>query len=476
MNPRSSFISVLALLQFACNPMPNPPASATSGPALTTAPLNPAELDSIIRKVVTDKKLIGLTVGVMQNGNVVLAKGYGTRTLKPGDSVTASTLFAIGSVTKEFTCTTALLLAQDGKLSMQDKVAKYFPRLTRAADITLLDLGQHVTGYRDYYPLDFVDREMQKPTPADSIIVEYAARPLDFEPGSRWSYSNTNFLILGRAIEIAGGKPVQQQFAERIFGPLGMDHTKYELPRNDPNAASGYTTFALGAAFPALPEADGWVGAAGAIWSTPTDLMKWDLGLMDGKVLAKESYRLLTTPRTLTDSRSTGYGCGLSANINGETIILSHGGAVSGFVATNIFVPATRSAVVVMSNADGAATGAITDAIVPRLVPRVTVPKIEGSPALAAATTLLQQIIDGKVDRTTLGDDYNAHLTPALAEAARASLRKEGAVTGLRLLRTVERGGMEVAVVAFKAGATDARALMYRSPDGKIQEFLITRQ
>src|SRR5262245_1821175 len=120
--------------------------------------LNVSELDDLITRMVREKHLVGLSVGVMRHGKVVLAKGYGVRSLATNDPVTPETLFAIGSITKQFTCAALLLLAEEGKLSLDDHVAKYDARLTRAADITLLDLGQHVSGYHDYYPLDFVDR------------------------------------------------------------------------------------------------------------------------------------------------------------------------------------------------------------------------------------------------------------------------------------------------------------------------------
>src|SRR5690349_18076183 len=131
-----------------------------------------AQIDSIVRRAVAEKGIVGLSVGVMQNGRVILAKGYGVRDRATKDSVTPRTMFAIGSVTKQFTCSLLLMLAESHQLSLSDPVSKYYPRLTRAKDITLLDLGGHLSGYRDYYPLDFVDREMQKPEPADAIINE----------------------------------------------------------------------------------------------------------------------------------------------------------------------------------------------------------------------------------------------------------------------------------------------------------------
>ena len=116
-----------------------------------------AQLDSVVRKAVAEKHIVGLSVGVMQNGRVILAKGYGVRDMATKDSVTPQTMFAIGSVTKQFTCSALLMLAEQKRLSLTDPVAKYYPNLTRAKDITLLDLGGHLSGYRDYYPLDFVE-------------------------------------------------------------------------------------------------------------------------------------------------------------------------------------------------------------------------------------------------------------------------------------------------------------------------------
>src|SRR5581483_2620276 len=122
--------------------------------------------------------------------------------------VDESTLFGLGSVTKQFTAAAALLLAERGKLSVNDRVAKYYPGLTRANAITLLDLMNHVSGYTDYYPLDFVDRRMLAPIAPDDLIRDYAGARLDFEPGTRWSYSNTGFVLLGRILERASGEPL----------------------------------------------------------------------------------------------------------------------------------------------------------------------------------------------------------------------------------------------------------------------------
>jgi len=157
-------------------------------------------------------------------------------------------------------------------------------------------------------------------------------------------------------------------------------------------------------------------------------------------------------------------------------VVLSHGGAVSGFVAQNTVIPATRSAVVMLANTDFAAIGPLNATLVGKLLPRIDVPKIDGPAALDAAKAFLAGLAQGKVDRTTLSADFDAYLTPELVAAAKQSLGKQGPIGDVEVAGAAhERGGMEVTPIRFKAGKTPARALMYRSPDGKIEEFLISR-
>ena len=451
---------------------------ALLAPQTRAQTVNPAQLDSIIRKAVVEKHIVGLSVGVMQNGKVVLAKGYGVRDLASKDPVTPQTMFAVGSVTKQFTCSALMMLAEQKRLSLSDPVSNWFPTLTRAKDITLIDLGGHLSGYHDFYPLDFVDREMQKPASADEIITEYATRPLDFAPRSRYSYSNTGFLILGRVIEKVSGQPFGTFITQHIFTPLKLTRTVFEpaSPTSAANMARGYTSFGLADPITAEPEARGWAWSAGAIWSTPTDLLTWDTSLLDHRLISPASFAVLSTAQRLSDGRSSGYGCGEGVNDRGAAVVLSHGGAVSGFVAQNTVIPATRSAVVLLSNTDFSPIGALNQELVAKVMPRgVDVPVVAGLSALDAAKKFLSELEKGKVDRSTLGEDFSLYLTPAKIAASQRALNAMGPISKIRIANLVERGGMQVAAVQFDVGATTSEGLMYRTPDGKLQEFLFSR-
>jgi D-alanyl-D-alanine carboxypeptidase len=449
--------------------------AAPTARAQQAAPIDTAQIDSIIRKQVADKQIIGVSVGIMQNDKVVFARGYGSADVETKRPVTTSTMFAIGSVTKQFTCSALLKLQEEHKLSLSDPVAKYFPQLTRAKNITLIDLGGHLSGYRDYYPLDYVNREMAHAATADTIIGRYATRPLDFAPRSRYSYSNTGYLILGRVIEKVSGEPFGKFLTTRLFAPLKLTRTAYEPAPNGPDMARGYTSFALADQIPADPEAAGWAGAAGAIWSTPTDLLRWDLSLLNHELISAASYRTLTTPQRLTDGRSSGYGCGEAINDRGPAVTFSHGGAVSGFVAQNTVIPGSRSALVVLSNSDFSPVGALNQELLAKLLPSVDVPTVRGLTALEAAKKFLSELEQGRVDRSTISADFDAYLTPAKVAAGQRALNALGAVSNVRVLGLSERGGMEVATVQFTVGSTSARGLMYRTPDGKVEEFLFSR-
>jgi len=433
-------------------------------------------IDRYLSAQVEQSNRVGLSVAIVKNGQMVFAKSYGKRSLLDRRSVETNTIFAIGSVSKQFTCAAILLLAEDGKLSVHDSVAKFYPKLTRAKDITLLDLMNHVSGYPDYYPLDFVDRRMLKTVAEDELLAQYAGANLDFEPGTKWSYSNTGYILLGRVVEKVSGESLGAFLARRIFQPLSMTQTFYELHATDPRRATGYQTFALSAPEVIAPEAAGWLRGAGGIYSTPDDLARWDLALTTGWVLKPESYALMTTPRLLTDGRSAEYACGLSVKMQSGRQILSHNGAVSGFNAYNAMVPSTRSAVIMMCNLEGG-LGSIPGQILSLLLKESpNVPTVQGSTAADAVKATFAQFQNGRVIRSQFNPEFNHYLTDEKIAGAAKRLKRFGNPKKVEVINSRERGGMEVTTTRLTFSSGELRVLMYRRPDGKIEQFFVSQE
>jgi D-alanyl-D-alanine carboxypeptidase len=441
-----------------------------------------AAIDAYVSAQVRDQGYAGLSLTIVREGKVVLAKGYGKRLLEQGAAVEPDTAFAVGSVTKQFTCACVLLLAEEGKLSIDDKVAKYEPSLARAGEISLHDLMTHMSGYPDFYPLDFVDRRLVKPILTEALLAEYAGAKLDFEPGERWSYSNTGYTLLGNVVAKVSGKPFGQFLKERILDPIGMTHSAFEPGPEVKGQTLGYTSFALGPLEPAEPEATGWLHAAGGLWSTAPDLARWDLALMDGRVLKPRSYRIMTTPRALKSGHNTGYGCGLNVRrIDGETV-LTHGGAVSGFLSVNAMVPRTRSAVILLANTEHIPADSLHSTILNLLLEDQKkqgtphIPKVNGPPPIEAALGFFHEMQAGEVDRDKLGEEFGLFLTDERLRAAAPRLKALGEPDKVEVVAVSERGGMEVASIHMTFKTAELGGLMYRTPDGRIQQLLFRKQ
>ena len=341
-----------------------------------------------------------------------------------------------------------------------------------------MDLGQHVAGYRDYYPLDFVDRAMAKPRTGSVVIRDYV-KGLDFDPGTRFAYSNTGYLMLGEIIERVDGAPFERILERRVLGPLGMRNTAYQPEGEKSGLAVGYRSFALNEPSDVIPEGRGWLGAAGAMWSTPSDLLAWNLALMEGRLMSASSQQRMTTPRRLSSGRSSYYGCGLGIGERDGVLAWGHGGGVAGFTARSGALPASKSAVVLMTNVENSATviRELYSALVSKLLPAQPQPPIvSGLPALVVATSLMGQMQAGTLDRSRLGEEFNFFLTSEKVHAAAASLSGLGKPKSVEVTSIENRGEMEHAIILFKFDSGNVEADMYRAADGMVQQFFVFRK
>ena len=206
-----------------------------------------SRIDATVNQVLSSTKVPSASIAIVKNGRIAYLQAYGQARLTPPIEATPQMQYSVGSISKQFTAAAVLFLVQQRKLNLDDPVSKYLPELTRANEVTIRMLLSHTSGYQDYWPEDYVMTSMMVPTTAQHILDVWGKKPLDFDPGTEWQYSNTNYVIAGRIVEQVSGMPLIDPLKKRIFLPLGMDNVydtdASKLPATDP---TGYERHALG--------------------------------------------------------------------------------------------------------------------------------------------------------------------------------------------------------------------------------------
>jgi CubicO group peptidase (beta-lactamase class C family) len=319
--------------------------------AASAAAQDAARMDQIVQSYVKDHHFMG-TVLVARGGQVLLSKGYGSANLEWNVPNTPDTKFRLGSVTKQFTAASILLLEERGKLSVKDPVKKHMPDAPAAWDkITIFHLLTHTSGIPNFtgFP-DYAKLEPFAATPTE-LVARFRDKPLDFQPGEKWSYSNSGYVLLGYLIEKLAGTTYEKFVQENIFTPLGMKDSGYDSNfAVIAHRAAGYefarnTLQNAGFIHMSTPH------AAGALYSTTEDLLKWELGLFGGKVLQAASLEKMTTP--FKDN----YAFGLGVETTGGHKVISHGGGIEGFNTDLEYYPEDKLTVVVLRNVSGVPPG-----------------------------------------------------------------------------------------------------------------------
>jgi D-alanyl-D-alanine carboxypeptidase len=442
-------------------------------PAATASGIDAAAADALKATGVPSA-----SVAVVQGGKVAYVKAYGMARLEPAMAAEPGMRYSIGSVSKQFTAAVILLLAQDRKLKLDDPVGKYLPGLTRANEVTIRQVLSMTSGYQDFWPEDYVMTSMMKSTNPQQILDVWAKKPLDFEPGTQWQYSNTNYVVAGRIAEIAGGKPLIEQLQERIFKPLKMtgvfNSDASRLPPNDP---TGYYQHALGPLRPSPKEGQGWMFAAGELAMPASDLALWNISMMDRTLLAPASYDTMFTEVKLKDGKGTGYGLGVEVGVRNGHRYIEHNGEVSGFVSENIVFPDDKVAVTVLTNEDASsAAGALGRKIAPLVLgdgSGIAGASAEAAAAEKRALDIFTGLQDGKLDRSQLTAFCDAYFTQEAVEDFASSLKPLGTPTSFKQASEGKRGGMTFRV--FNAGfpGKQVRVTVYEMPDGKLEQYLV---
>jgi CubicO group peptidase (beta-lactamase class C family) len=312
-----------------------------------------SRMDQIVQSYASNKQFMG-SVLVARGDQVLLSKGYGSANLEWGIPDTPSTKFRLGSVTKQFTAASILLLEERGKLKVEDLVKKYLPDAPAAWDkMTIFHVLTHTAGIPNFTSFPDYPSSEALPTTPEKLVARFRDKPLEFEPGEKWNYSNSGYVLLGYLIERISGESYETFVQKNIFTPLGMKDSGY-----DSNSAviarraAGYTSgpngiVNSGFVHMSIPF------AAGSLYSTTEDLLRWEQGLFGGKVISAASLQKMTTPF------KSDYAFGLQVHtVNGHKVI-DHAGGIEGFNTMLAYYPEDNLTVVALANLNGAAPNQI---------------------------------------------------------------------------------------------------------------------
>ena len=387
------------LIALALSPQPGP---AQAPPALA------AIVDGVAAERMAKDHAPGMAIAVFEHGAVAYAHGYGFADVGRRIPVTVDTRFEIGSITKQLTAACIMQQVRAGKLSLDDPIGKFVPEYAAARAVTVRQMLSHTSGLPEY-----AFYGAHNPSTLPAILALVMKRPMMFKAGTHFSYSNTNYVLLGRILELTSGEPYEQYVREHIFAPAHMEQSGFTSDAATiPDMAVGYQE--SGAVGPPM-EGNGAVGAAGNVVSTVGDMVKWDQALGSGAIVTPADLALMQTPVRVNDGSTRPYGFGFGIDAVGGHPVFSHNGGTDGFAATNAMFPRDGESIVVLENLALASPARVSAAIFAAEHPDVTA-KFDTSvpgedPAITARVReIVRRAAIGQPDRSQFSERFRKML------------------------------------------------------------------
>ena len=453
--------------------------------ALLTGTARPSHADGVdnyLKAQMAARHIPGLSVAVVQDGKVVKTAAYGVSDVNAKTPVTLDTRFILGSCTKPFTAVAVLQLMEAGKVDLDAPISRYLDGLPSAWNrVTVRELMTHTSGLPNYRLfLDYAYLSDPKYSRPGSVIALLADKPLDFPPGTKYEYSNSNYHLLAQIVEKVSGQTYEEFLQTHQFGAAGMTATRLAtLPALLPSQAVGYEwdgkRYRLNMTF--LPRAldygdDGLVSTAG-------DLAKWMTALSTGQLVSEATLKQMITPGRLPDSTPTTYGLGLVIVPYKGQALATHSGATPGYSSTLAFFVSSRLAVIVLCNlfdeADLGLTEPLALGAAKQFLPAAPIAAVipDTDPA---ATRLLRRtllgISAGKVDVDTLTPEMGRVMDKSAVTQLGHALAPLGPLKTLFLLSRTEQGSLKVYRYRAVYGATATMVQIWLTPGGKIAGWL----
>ncbi len=460
---------VIALLALA---LPLKPVLAAT-PSLPPAQL--AAIDAAVTKALKETGVPSAEIAVVRGGELVLDRAWGKpseRLLQPDPHLP----YQIASNSKQFLAALLLLLEDEGRISLDDKVSKWLPELPRGNLMTVRQLLSHTSGLQDFWPQDYPFVAMAQPVEPLDIVRRWGMKPLDYKPGTRWQYSNTGYVVAGLIAEKAGAAPLMEQLQARIFNPLGIH--PYDIDEaNGAQFPQGYHRNALGPVRAATPPAKGWLWGAGELSMTAAELAAWDIARMNRTLLTPDDWSEMERPVRLADGTNTAYGLGVSKHLVEGRWVIDHGGESVGFLSQNSIWIDDQTAIVVLTNGDFAAVqNDLTQAIAAIVLPKSAQADIGEAARLGDVRTALAGIVSGTFNPALFTDNGQYYFTPQTLDDYRQSLRALGPLKSVTVTRPPRlRGGFVNRVFALHYAKRTLVLSTYAEPGahGRWEQFMI---
>ncbi|WP_287003179.1 serine hydrolase domain-containing protein [Sphingobium sp.] len=434
--------------------------------AQTLAPELRLRVDAAVRDVLGQTYSPSASIAIVRDGEIVYAAAYGRARLSPVEKATPATRYQLASLSKSLTAQALLLLEQDGKLDLDDPVSRWIPDLSGGDKVTVRQLLQHTAGFPDHYPQTYPAGPRMKPTTPDTITKTWGHHPLLFAPGSRFRYSNLNYVIAGRIAEKVSGMPLFAFLRQRVFVPLGMEATidLDDIDASTPDLTIGYVRPALGALEPAPEEGRGWSFGAGQVVTTADDVARWDTAFLAGRLLKPTQAREEITVPTLADGSRSSYALGLFVSQRGGRTVYYHVGQGLGFIAINRLYPAEKIAIIVLTNdSSSTAFAQIADRLAYLIVPPTAID--------AQARAAFRAVQAGRPDRVEATDDFSRWFDTARARSFAASLGPLGEPQSFDLRSEDSADGITTRVYDVRAREKKLRLILQSMADGKLESF-----
>jgi len=391
--------------------------AATDVSGLEQAKRIDADVETILHRTDTP----GATIAVAVKDRIVYAHAYGFRDRERHIPATVDTHYEIGSITKQFTAAAMMQLQEAGKLRIDDTLATYLPKAPHAGEVTLRQMLSHTSGLPEYLEGPDIETAATKAATVDELMARIKDKPLDFAPGSRWSYSNTGYILLGRVIEVVSHETYRHYVQHHLLDPSGMTQTFTVADESRlPKMAVGYHHKDGKIERPApISYTFGW--SAGFLVSTVDDLEKWNLALTRGKIVAPASYALMSTSVQTTQHGDAEYGFGLFVDAIDGQLRIGHTGGAFGFTSANEYFPKQDARIIAFTNnGDTPEPGEmIATAIFENLYPEIAAAEMRPAPGEDAKTTSDAKAVFAHLQR---GSEDSALFTAKLTEKMKAGL------------------------------------------------------